>query len=140
MKLKESNMLTKLTFRTILFMAVLLLIIPMIMSADETEESNTFENQFLYLLQQIETGVLTQEKANEQIRSMGEEYSVSETKMELVLEMMNKFANGESTSEDCQEQLKTQEHSRLRVRIQTPDETPLILKTQASKSNATGKN
>ena len=130
-------MLTKITFRTILFMAVLLLIIPMIMSA---EENITFDNQFLYLLQQMESGELTQEKANEQVRSMGEEYSVSETKMVQVHQMMKKVANGESTSEDCQEQLKTQEHSRLQVRIQTPAETPLNLKTQASKSNATGKN
>ncbi len=131
-------MLTKITFRKIIFMAVLLLIIPMIMSA---EESMTFDNQFLYVLQQMESGELSMENANERIMSMGEEYSVSEPKMEQVKKMMGDIANGNSTIEECQEQIQTQQKNmnQDRIKIQEGTAVNTQLKLQTSESNRAGK-
>ncbi|MCD6396721.1 MAG: hypothetical protein J7L71_04220 [Spirochaetaceae bacterium] len=105
-------MLTKITFRKILFIAVLLLIIPMIMSAAGNREADngngiTLDDKVMVFLDDLGNGKPLEE-TKEAFISLEKEYKVSEDQRELVFNMMEQVKSGVLKPEDCQKQLQEQ--------------------------------
>ncbi len=129
-------MLTKITFRAILFMAVLLLIIPMIMSANGNREADkdngiTFGADVMILLEKVQSGELTMEAAQEEFKAIEKEYPVSSEDKAQIQKMIKDVESGEQKAADCEEPLKEQlqAHERNKEKIQdgTADQTQLKL-------------
>ena len=119
---------TKITFRTILFMAVLLLIIPVILSAAgnreaENEKGITLDTVVMEFLIDLEKGKPL-ETVKSEFLDIEKEYKVSEDQRELVLKMMDEVNSKDKTSDECQEQLQKQLQISTRTRERTITTTP----------------
>jgi len=141
MKIEESNMLKKITFRTILFMAVLLLIVPVIISAAGNREAEngkgmTSDQEVLDILERIEFEDLSIEDAKAEFMSLDKEFQFSEEERVTVQKMMDEVKLGVIKSEDCKDQLQDQLKTRERIKEQTQEGT--AVKEQSQISNSAG--
>ncbi len=132
-------MLTKITFHKILFMAVLLLIIPMIMSAAGNYEAGNGEGitlaenvqEILDKLDDDEDYTLEDGKVD--FLNIEKEYQVSENQKELIFGMMEQVKLGVLKPEECEKELQEQLQQRKReqITIQTQDGTAVGTQTKA---------
>ncbi len=129
----------------ILLLAVVLFIVPMVLSAAGNRESEngngiTLDQEVIFLLDQVESGELTLEEAKTQFLNLEKEFQVRTEERQMVMEMMEEVRDGEKRAADCadqlREQLKTRE--RIRERTQLKDETTAKDQTRSNTIDGSG--
>ena len=116
-------MLKKIAQNKFLLLAVLL-IVPMILSAAGTRESEkskvvTLDENVMILLTQVESGELTLDEAKAEFTALEKEYQITVKERNQVQKMMKEIASGELKAENCRNQVKDQLKTPERIQDQT---------------------
>ncbi len=129
----------------ILLIAILLLIVPMVLSAAGNRESGngtgiTLDQEVISLLDQVESGELSIEEAKDQFASLEKEFQVRTEERQMVMEMLKEVGNGDKKAADCEDQLKEQLQTRERIRdrAQSKDETAVKDQTRIKAEDGSG--
>ncbi len=123
-------MLKKIKTGRIMFVAIFLLLVPMLVSAAGNKETGndngkTLDQEVLTLLDQVESGDLTLDEAKNQFQTLEKEYQIKAEEKKMVMKMMDEVGSGIKKSEEFKEQLKEQLQTRTRTqdRVQLQDKT-----------------
>ena len=134
-------MLSKITFRTILFMAVLLLVLPMIMSARGTQESGNkiditaLDVNIQNILKAVENKDLTIAEAKVEVLELEKEFQINAQVRAEIFKMVEDIDAGIRNPEQCMDQLQIRDQNRDQLRTQDPEETPLKTQTKLQTSD-----
>lgn len=116
-------MLNKITGNKI-FLIVLLLIIPIMLSAagnKEAEKGNdiTLDKEVMIILEKVESGEITLDDAKSDFMSLEKEYQISNEENVQIQKMMDDVESGVKKAEECKEQLQKQLQYRKKIQTKT---------------------
>ena len=138
-------MLKKIKTGRIMFVAVFLLLVPMLVSAAGNKETGndngiTLDQEVLTLLDQVEAGDLTLDEAKNQFQTLEKEYQIKAEEKKMVMKMMDEVGSGIKKSEEFKEQLKEQLQTRTRTqdRVQLQNKTTTANQTKSGTASGNG--
>ena len=138
-------MLKKIKTGRIMFVAVFLLLVPMLVSAAGNKETGndngiTLDQEVLTLLDQVESGDLTLDEAKNQFQTLEKEYQIKAEEKKMVMKMMDEVGSGIKKSEQFKDQLKEQLQTRTRTqdRVQLQDKTTTTDQTKSGTASGNG--
>lgn len=116
-------MLNKITGNKI-FLIVLLLIIPIMLSAagnKEAEKGNdiTLDKEVMIILEKVESGEITLDDAKSDFMSLEKEYQISNEENVQIQKMMDDVDSSVKKAEECKEQLQKQLQYRKKIQTKT---------------------